>query len=231
MALRRILVMAAMLLTASQGYANIIYGVNRTVGPGASTASVVGTITTDGTIGVLDDMNIVAFSLTLADGTYTVPITNVNGGTHFVASGNAYPGTSIGSPLTATATQLLFDFTSTGFVHFQLNPVDTGTPFWCLAGSASTSHCVSFIGGESIKTSHRRIASDGKCRPGASHPRVIRPRPGWAGLVKAGEGVAAASAAVGVSARPVTLCDSLVETAKCGAITSILAKTSACQKI
>jgi hypothetical protein len=159
MALRRILVMAAMLLTASQGYANIIYGVNRTVGPGASTASVVGTITTDGTIGVLDDMNIVAFSLTLADGTYTVPITNVNGGTHFVASGNAYPGTSIGSPLTATATQLLFDFTSTGFVHFQLNPVDTGTPFWCLAGSASTSHCVSFIGGESIKTSQTPAVS------------------------------------------------------------------------
>ena len=138
----------------TQSYAGpITYNVNRTIG----LSSVIGTITTDGTIGVLDDNNITSFSLTVADPTYSVAITNANGGTHLLSSGNAYPGPANGSPLSATATQLLFDFSSTGFAHFQLNPVDTGTPFWCLAGANSQSHCVSAIGAESTKVSQTPV--------------------------------------------------------------------------
>jgi len=141
---------ALSMLFVSQSYAGFItYNVNRDVG----LSSVIGTITTDGTIGVLDDDNIKSFSLTLMDSTYTQLITENNGGTHFVSSGNVFPGPTVGSPLTATATQLVFDFLSTGFIHFQLKPVDTGTPFWCLAGVNSTSHCVGATGAESIKVS------------------------------------------------------------------------------
>jgi hypothetical protein len=147
---RSLAVVTLSMLFVSQSFAGLItYNVNRDVG----SSSVIGTITTDGTIGVLDDNNITSFSLTLMDLAYTVLITESTGGTHFVSSGNALPGATVGSPLTATATQLLFDFSSTGFVHFQLAPVDTGTPFWCLAGASSTSHCVNTTGAESIKVS------------------------------------------------------------------------------
>jgi len=76
---------------------NITYNVNLTFGSG----SAVGTITTDGTIGVLTPTNIVNWNLTLNDGTKTGVLTPSN-------------TTISGSGLSATATTLLFDYSTWG---------------------------------------------------------------------------------------------------------------------
>ena len=76
---------------------NIIYNVNLTFGSG----SAVGTITTDGTIGVLTPSNIVNWNLTLNDGTKTGVLTPSN-------------TTISGSGLSATPTNLLFDYSTWG---------------------------------------------------------------------------------------------------------------------
>ncbi len=76
---------------------NITYNVNLTFGSG----SAVGTITTDGTIGVLTPSNIVNWNLTLNDGTKTGVLTPSN-------------TTVSGSGLSATSTNLLFDYSTWG---------------------------------------------------------------------------------------------------------------------
>jgi hypothetical protein len=73
-----------------------IYDIDRTIGTG----SVMGTIETDGTLGVLTSLNIIDYSLTLDDGVDSRTVT-------FAAAGA--PGIN-GTAFTATATQLLYDF-------------------------------------------------------------------------------------------------------------------------
>ena len=77
--------------------APIMYSVNQTLGAG----SAVGTITTDGTIGTLASADIVAWSLTLNDGTNTVLVQNGANNSYAVITGGA---------LTATSTDLFFNF-------------------------------------------------------------------------------------------------------------------------
>jgi hypothetical protein len=99
-----ILVSAAMVSPSLLRADNITYNIDQTVGAG----SVTGTITTDGTIGVLNTGgvidgpvgfagNIVGVNLVLSDGTNTEPL-----------SGGIF--TSLGSDLIASATDLTFDF-------------------------------------------------------------------------------------------------------------------------
>ena len=67
----------AVLLSLSSGaHAGLIYNVDRAVGAG----SVVGTIETDGTLGVLAQVNVLSFSLTLHDGTDSATISSATGG-------------------------------------------------------------------------------------------------------------------------------------------------------
>ncbi len=99
-----ILLSAAMVSPSLLRADNITYNIDQTVGAG----SVTGTITTDGTIGVLNTGgvidgpvgfagNIVAVNLVLSDGTNTEPL-----------SGGIF--SSVGSDLIASATDLTFDF-------------------------------------------------------------------------------------------------------------------------
>jgi len=103
-----ILLSAAMVSPSLLRADNITYSIDQTVGAG----SVTGTITTDGTIGVLNTGgvidgpvgsagNIVAVNLVLSDGTNTEPL-----------SGGIF--TSLGSGLIASATDLTFDFGAPG---------------------------------------------------------------------------------------------------------------------
>jgi hypothetical protein len=80
--------------------ADVAYAVDETVGAGSAT----GFITTNGTIGTLDSADILDWNLTLNDGTH--PPVDLEG----PASGNNSLVFLIGSDLTATPTQLLFDF-------------------------------------------------------------------------------------------------------------------------
>ena len=86
----------------------ITYNVNLTIGGG----SVTGDIVTDGTIGVLVEANIVGYNLLLTDPAVIAPSTfNLFGSNFFLFNG---------SDLSATATQLLFNFSGTdsGAVDF-----------------------------------------------------------------------------------------------------------------
>ena len=77
--------------------AGIIYDVSRTVQSG----SISGTIETDGTIGVLNQSNIISWTLDANDGTDTFTISSTTGG---LLQGNAW------SYLSATDTELSFDY-------------------------------------------------------------------------------------------------------------------------
>jgi hypothetical protein len=111
--LRTAAVLAA--LTASSAQANnIVYSINQTsttpeVGGELSPLSdtVIGTITTDGTIGVIQSSNIVSWNLQLNDNLrpyYDVQLTPANSG---IVADN-------GNGLSATATALSFNFSDAG---------------------------------------------------------------------------------------------------------------------
>ena len=106
---------------------NITYSVNEVVGAG----NVTGFITTDGTIGTLATGNIVNWSLALNDGTN--PTFDLLGPT----SGNNSGVSVIGSDLTSTATQLLFNFSAIdgGWLLFQNPSTAVFGPFNCYTSS------------------------------------------------------------------------------------------------
>ena len=121
-------------LCAATANAAIIYDVNRTIAEG--TGTVTGFIETDGTEGVLVTNNITSWSLTL-----TAP--NLNGGDSYLIEGSISGGGSgvrvlNGTAVSATSTQLLYDFNKPGSLNFRgaLNsPSSSPTYFWCLETS------------------------------------------------------------------------------------------------
>jgi hypothetical protein len=111
----------------------VTYIVNETVG---THGSVTGSIETDGTLGApLELANILDWNLVLNNGTSTFDLMGPLSGPNSTLS--ILDG-STGSDLTATATQLLFNFSDTGdgFALFQDNtPVPP--PYWCLETSSA----------------------------------------------------------------------------------------------
>jgi hypothetical protein len=112
---------AVALCAATPSNANpIIYNVNLTIGTG----SVTGTITTNGTIGLLARDDITDWNLTLSDGTHTQTLLNNPDSVENIR----------GTGVSATTTGLFFDLSSTG------NPsdfifVDPGVAFVCWNGT------------------------------------------------------------------------------------------------
>lgn len=112
-----------LLIAPSLAFAGPLFNVNRTIGPG----SVTGTIETDGTIGVLAGGNIISWNLIIDDGDGNGPFNLLN------------PGNSglflSGSLFSATATNLLFNFTGgSGFALFQNPSPGSGQNWWCIEG-------------------------------------------------------------------------------------------------
>jgi hypothetical protein len=107
--------------------APITYDVDQTVHAGRVT----GFIETDGTSGVIGTSNILDFNLLLNDGTTTVDDLRSNSVFEVV-----------GSDLTATATQLLFNFGASdpSFVIFELGGF-VGANFWCATTGSFTNAC------------------------------------------------------------------------------------------
>src|SRR5450755_575513 len=116
-----------MLLASVLGFGSpITYTVNRTVGTG----SVTGFIETDGTLGVLSLSNIVDWGLTLFAPTSS-PTTYILDGP---LSGNNSSVYMAGSDTTASATQLLFNFSGTdnGYLLFQYGVgIHDGFHYYC----------------------------------------------------------------------------------------------------
>jgi hypothetical protein len=155
--------------------ADIVYHLNLPVAGG----SVTGTITTDGATGTLFTSDIVAFDLKLNDGTATATLMNgVNGGLVFVSGGS----------LSATATDLMFNFNTSGtFVNFFTSP--GCRPIWTLrttGGSAcnSVSGTVSSVQATS-STGPATMSEIGAGNVVIGTTTVI-PEPGSVGLMVAG---------------------------------------------
>lgn len=88
-------------------------------------------ITTDDTIGVIQSLNILAYNIFVSNGTNDFTLTQSNSTTLFSGMG-----------LTATATDLLFNFSGSGFALFQSPMVGSGGPFFCFQASP----CFDFAG-------------------------------------------------------------------------------------
>jgi len=97
-------------VTYAPGASNITYNVNLTFG---SAGSMVGTITTDGTIGVLNTSNIVSWSLTLADS--ATNSTLLTPGNSAFSSGNYNTGGQPNNDFTATSNNLTMTYSGGGF--------------------------------------------------------------------------------------------------------------------
>ena len=104
------------------------YEVSRTVG---ASSTVTGFIETDGTIGVLNTSDILNWNLMLNNGTNTFDLLGPLSGSNSVEQ-------VVGADLSATATQLLFDFSGgDGYMIFQAPTVGSGFNFWCAQGGTS----------------------------------------------------------------------------------------------
>ena len=122
------LTMATALAFASTASAAIVYNVNQTVQAGG----VVGTITTDGTLGSIGSGNITAWNLNLSGGAATFNLNNGNSGVFL----------TVPSHVTATAQNLFFDYGTpdNGYLLFQVS-FGSGAQYWCNAAGIGTSTC------------------------------------------------------------------------------------------
>jgi hypothetical protein len=127
-------------LVGMQAQANTVYTVDQVItgplngvaGNPSQTDSVVGTVTTDGTIGVLHTANIVGWNLELNDVTnpaFSYDLTTLNSAITL----------DLGSVLSANATGLSFNFSGTGAFAFQANNPGafSGYHYWCLSNNES----------------------------------------------------------------------------------------------
>jgi PEP-CTERM motif len=117
--------------------ADIVYTLNDTVGAGAVT----GTITTDGFLGTLATADIIDWNLVLTNGFGTT--LNLTGPS---ATAPIEGAEVLGSSLTASSTNLSFDFDGAGHFLIQQNGLDNGGTYFCDGGSGQAA-CIA--GGES----------------------------------------------------------------------------------
>jgi hypothetical protein len=112
-------ILRALLLLTLAGVSKAdTYKVNQVFG---SAGSAVGTITTDGTLGVLNPSNVTSWDLTLTDGSSSTTLTPSNSA---VSRGTYNTGGVSNVDFTATSSSLLFDFSGG----------DAGS--WSFAGSS-----------------------------------------------------------------------------------------------
>lgn len=130
------LIAAFMLVISTSSFGAIVYDVNRTIGAG----SVTGTVTTDGTLGVLLTSNFLDWELLLNDSITSLTLFGPN-------SGSTNSGLSIvGSDFSATSSDLIFDFNGIGYALFQNPNPGSGINYWCL----DASNCTGEPTGESV---------------------------------------------------------------------------------
>jgi hypothetical protein len=155
---------AATQFSAAPATASIVYNINRTItsanptGNPLQSNTVVGTVTTDGTLGVLSQANILSWNLSLTD------LLNAANNYVLTTANSTMPSFS-GNSLTASATGLSFNFGGVGEVLFQAtNPgAFSGFRYYCL--STGVFAC---LAGETIAPNN--VFTDGTISTGASGP-------------------------------------------------------------
>jgi hypothetical protein len=141
---------AALVPVAAQ--ADLVYSVNRTIGAG----SVVGTITTDGTLGTLATANILNWSLTINAG-------DGNGPFGPMTSGDSARRV-IGGALSADSDSIDFDFSASGtnYLIFQNPSIGSGKNFWCV----ETDGCSGFFGPREVVSTADSLTAASAVRSG-----------------------------------------------------------------
>lgn len=130
--------------------AAITYNVDQTIGAG----SVTGDIQTDGTTGVLDSANIIAWNLELKGVGASINLTNSNS----VVDDS-------GSDVTATTTDLFFNYSGTddGFLVFQVD-LFSGNEYYCNAVTSQGFDCAP--GASVVPQSHSDPSAQYEARTG-----------------------------------------------------------------
>lgn len=120
--MKKLVTAALIMLFSTWASASIVYSVNRTIGAG----TVVGSIETDGTLGTLNASNILDWTFTLTSPTLS------GGSPDIITKTGAIQTNEFGGFLTATLSDLLFDFSAgpaaAGFMLFQ----GGSTNYWCV---------------------------------------------------------------------------------------------------
>jgi hypothetical protein len=174
----------AMLLGAVASRASSIsYNVSRTIGAG----SVIGTIETNGTTGVLHTANIIDWNLQLSDGTNTYNLTGP-------LSGNDSGVFISGSDVTASTSQLFFNFSGAdaGYLLFQVT-FGSGQQYYC--DSANQVLCLQgeSVVPQSFSTGFQNVSLSGNAVIGTSGSPVSPvnpvPEPEPCGLTLVGLGL------------------------------------------
>ena len=138
----------------------ITYNVNRVIGAG----SVTGFIETDGSTGVLTATNIVDWSLTLNDGTNTFSLFGPSSGNNSVVY-------SQGADVSASATQLLFNFSGTdnGLFLFQAG-LFSGMHYYCAATQLGACYAGETVVPTSVFTLYQNASRSGDVVIGSAVP-------------------------------------------------------------
>jgi PEP-CTERM motif len=167
------LLVSLIALSAGAAEATTYIG-NRTIGTGSASLS----ITTDGTIGVLSTANITGWTIGLNEPGFSFTLQGPTSGSNsqVLVSGSA---------LTATSTDILFDFSAgSGFALFQNPNIGSGQHFYCTQINA----CFDFAGpGEGVEASTdfsftRNSLSGNVVLASVSGPAVPEPA-SWALLI------------------------------------------------
>jgi hypothetical protein len=170
--MKKILLALALFAACTAQAAPITYQVNRTIGTG----SVVGSLTTDGTIGVLASSNILSWSFTIDDGIGAGPLQITNG-----VNANLLLQ---GSLLSGDADSLDFNFGGTGgFALFQSPSTGSGRDWWCVEGASS--NCAGMGVGETMNRTNgaRYVAYNSLVEIGVVETTQDVPEPGSLALV------------------------------------------------
>ncbi len=140
----------------------IVYTVNSTITSTfptgiSETNSVIGTVTTDGTIGTLAAANIVSYNLNLIDGLNAANDFTLTNADSTIARFTA-------GALTANASNLFFNFSGTGEILIQANSPGPLSPYhyFCLSTG------INCYAGESITPNY--LFTDGAVDTGAAEP-------------------------------------------------------------
>ncbi len=169
-------IFASVAACASPSSASTVYAVSDVVGA----VTLGGTITTDGTIGVLADANIVSFDVTL---------TGI-GTTHITKATNIRSPFIGGSALTATLGGLFFNFSGTGFFNIQTTGV--GASQWVMCGSTGST-CTPlnnwFVNGGGSSGVLNDVVGTFEVAIGPGDPAAATPLPAALPLFAAGLGV------------------------------------------
>jgi hypothetical protein len=152
---------AAMFAAATADASPITYSVNEIIGGG----SVLGQIQTDGTIGTLATANIVGWNLQL---------NGIGAATTLTSAGNQSSSYIAGNDLTATPSQLLFNFGGTGsFMLFQHN-LFSGAQYYCVDNTSSVCYAgqAAVIPGSIADPSAQHVAMSGLVVIGTAGPSI-----------------------------------------------------------